>query len=458
MVFASHAAFAGLGASVTIATGQPTLIYPSEVTQLQITLSNNNATAPITNLDFDTLLPGTIANGLRVASAPTYTCTDPTLGTTNPGLGTLNAGVGTQDVELVGGVIPARDATGGVDGTCTIIVPVTAFTTTGGAAAYTYTIGNGVVTGNDGAAQANAGSVSQGINVRALNQPTITKAFSNNTAILGGASRTLTITIGNNNPVALPNFSVTDNFPQAGGIGIIKVANPVVSTSTCSGVGTPATFTPVADATTVTATGGTVAANGTCTMTVAIVGNQTNGAYETALLNNTINGTTNFSNDIGIAATNGTAQIRARSPLNVAKAFATGSVASGSTASFTVTLSNTGTTPLVITGFTDNPVDGFGNAGSGLKVSAITNVACTGAGTPGTFSIITGVNGNTGIQQDTDTTIAGQRQLHDHGRCGCHRPNGQHSRHLYKFDTGEYGNDIDTGHRQPGGFCVYLGF
>lgn len=182
----SHTAFAGLGASVTIPIGQPTLIYPSEVTQLQITLSNNNATAPITNLGFTTLLPGTLANGLRVAGAPTYTCTDPALGTTTPGVGTLNAGVGTQDVELTNGIIPARDAVGGVDGTCTIIVPVTAFTTTGGAAAYTYTIGNGVVTGNDGGPQANAGSVSQGLNVRALNQPTITKSFSNNTAILGG--------------------------------------------------------------------------------------------------------------------------------------------------------------------------------------------------------------------------------------------------------------------------------
>lgn len=403
----SHTAFAGLGASVTIPIGQPTLIYPSEVTQLQITLSNNNATAPITNLGFTTLLPGTLANGLRVAGAPTYTCTDPALGTTTPGVGTLNAGVGTQDVELTNGIIPARDAVGGVDGTCTIIVPVTAFTTTGGAAAYTYTIGNGVVTGNDGGPQANAGSVSQGLNVRALNQPTITKSFSNNTAILGGLSRTLTITIGNNNPVALPNFSVTDNFPQLGGLGIIKVANPVVSTSTCSGAGTPATFAPVADATSVTATGGTVAANGTCTMTVAIVANHTNGLYDTGLQNNTINGTTNFSNDIGIVATNGTAQIRARSPLNIAKAFTTASVASGSTATFNVTLSNTGTTPLDITGFTDDPVDGLGNAGYGLKVNAITGVTCTPGGTPGTFSIISGGSGNTGIQQDTDTTIAG---------------------------------------------------
>ena len=35
-------------------------------------------------------------------------------------------------------------------------------------------------------------------------QPTITKAFSNGTAFLGGAARTLTITVANPNPVAIP--------------------------------------------------------------------------------------------------------------------------------------------------------------------------------------------------------------------------------------------------------------
>ncbi|MDI1226761.1 MAG: SdrD B-like domain-containing protein [bacterium] len=404
MLFSSHAAFAGLAASVTVPTGQPTLIYPSEVTILRITVSNNNPTAPITGLAFSNTLPGTFTNGLRISGTPTYTCTDNALGTTTAGLGVLTAADNTQNIQLAGGVIPPRDNAGGVDGVCVIDLPVTAFTTTGGGATYTYTILSGDVTGNDGAGQSNGGNVAQGINVRALTQPAITKAFSNNTAILGGASRTLTITVTNNNAVALPNFSVTDNFPQLAAVGIIKVANPVVSTSTCTGTGTPATFAPVADATSVTATGGTVAANRSCTMTVAIVANHTNGLYETGLLNNTINGTSNFSNDIGITATNGTAQIRARSPLNVSKAFGSGSVASGSAATFTVTLSNTSPNSLDITSFTDDPVDGIGNAAYGLKVNAVPVVNCTVGGTPGTYAITAG---NTGIQQTATTMIAG---------------------------------------------------
>lgn len=45
-------ALADLGASVTLASGQPTHIYPGEITQLQITLSNNNTTVPITSVGF----------------------------------------------------------------------------------------------------------------------------------------------------------------------------------------------------------------------------------------------------------------------------------------------------------------------------------------------------------------------------------------------------------------------
>ena len=46
--FFNTAAFAGLGASVTLVTGQPANINPSEITQLEITLANNNEAAPIT--------------------------------------------------------------------------------------------------------------------------------------------------------------------------------------------------------------------------------------------------------------------------------------------------------------------------------------------------------------------------------------------------------------------------
>ena len=50
-------AFASLAASVTVASGQPLSIYPGQVTQLQLTLSNNNPTAAINNVAFPARCP-----------------------------------------------------------------------------------------------------------------------------------------------------------------------------------------------------------------------------------------------------------------------------------------------------------------------------------------------------------------------------------------------------------------
>ena len=178
-LLASTQAWAALGASVTLASGQPGTIYPSETTQLQITLSNSNPASAINGVAFSNLLPGTLPNGLKVAGAATYFCTDPSVPVTAPGVGVLTATTGTQVVDLVGGVIPAR--ANSTDGTCTILIPVTAGTSNGDAATYTYTIANGAVTGNDGGAIANAGAVNQSINVRAMALPTLSKSFTSNT-------------------------------------------------------------------------------------------------------------------------------------------------------------------------------------------------------------------------------------------------------------------------------------
>jgi uncharacterized repeat protein (TIGR01451 family) len=392
---------ANIGAAVTVAVGQPLNIDPGVTTQLEITLSNSNTTATVTGVGFSNNLPGTLPNGLKISGAPTYTCTDPATAITAPGSGALTAVNGTQAIALSGGIIPARASN--TDGTCHIIIPVTAGTTTGNAATYTYTIANGAVTGNDGGAVANSGVVSQSINVLAMTRPTISKIFSNTTAVLGGTAVTLTITVANPNAVALSNFSVTDNFPSLTGQPLIVVANPVVASSTCTGAGIAATFAPVAGAALVSATGGTVAANGSCTMMVAVIAGHTNSQYQTSFQNNTIVGASDFSSDIGIIPANATAQIRTRAPLNVAKSFNHGSLASGQSDFFTITLSNTGTSALTVSSLTDDPIDGTGNPGYGLKITGSPNVSCSAGGTPGTF-VATG--GNTGITQTADTTIA----------------------------------------------------
>ena len=97
--FASVSAHAGLGASVTLATGEPTSINPGEVTKLEITLSNNNTAAAISSVAFSNNLPGTLPDGLKIVNTGgnpvTYECTDPSGPTTNPGAGTLTTVNGT---------------------------------------------------------------------------------------------------------------------------------------------------------------------------------------------------------------------------------------------------------------------------------------------------------------------------------------------------------------------------
>ena len=383
------AAHAALGASVTITTGFPGTIYPGENTRLQITLSNSNESAAISSVAFSNSLPGTLPNGLRIAGAATYLC--------NGGLniGTLTAALGAQTIVLAGGVIPPR--AGGTDGSCVIEVPVTAGTSSGNSATYTYTIDAGAVTGNDGVAVANVGAVNQSINVRQLAPPVITKAFASNSVILGGAPTTLTITVTNPNPVSLPGFSITDVFPVLGGQSIIRVAADPASTSTCPG-GTSAAFTPVAGAISVSATGGTVAANGSCTMTVAVVANQTNGAFDTGLQANSIDRTTQFSNGLGIVpASNATAQIRAQSPLAISKAFANNALSNFQSGSFTITLTNSSTTPLTVTTLDDSPIDGNVGTAFGLVADGVTTTTTCAGGTVSLLNIGDGIRLTGGV-------------------------------------------------------------
>lgn len=397
---------------MTLVSGDPTDIYPGQTTRLQITLSNNNPTAnhEIVNVGFSTTLPGSATNGLKFAGAATYTCTS-NAGAV-PASGTLTLDDVTRQITLVDGIIPAGAYNAPppptvptvIDGYCTIRVPVTAVTTSGADVTYAYAIGAGVVTGTEftsGIALANVGLVSQSINVRALNKPTITKAFDSSTLVLGGAPTTLRITVGNTNPVAISGFSIADTFPVLGaGGGIIKVVDPLNATSTCTGVGVPATFAPNLGDKTLSATGGTLPANGSCTLTVPVEADHTNGAYSTGVRTNRINAATQFGNDIGIAAAaDATADITVNSPLGVTKTVSAGSIAAGATGTFTITLSNSGGAALTVGTFTDSPIDGATGGINGLTVTGHATT-CAGGGTAATL-------GNEGVTLTGGTIPAG---------------------------------------------------
>jgi len=389
----SNSAFAALGASVTLGSGSPTNIYPSETTTIEITLANSNTLSSVNNVAFNTSLPGTLADGLIVAGAATYTCNDPSGPGNIAGSGVLTAALGTQAITLTNGVIPAR--ANNTDGTCTISIPVTAATSTGSSASYEYQIADGAVTGNDGAGVANTGSVSQSVNVTAMDRPNIAKSFSNTTAVLGGNSRTLTITLTNSNPVAIADFNITDTFPTLSGTPIIAVAPTPNASMSCNNGGSAPIFTPGPGDTVISATG-TIPAqlNGTqgqCTLSVDIVAASTDGRYSTSGQTNTIDRIADFSNEIGIAAQeNATATITVLSPLDLNKSFAHSSLSDGEADSLTITLINNGDSDLTISNFQDSPIDGVDTDNTtGLRVTGQSTTCAGGA--------VTAIANNTGI-------------------------------------------------------------
>jgi uncharacterized repeat protein (TIGR01451 family) len=227
---AGTSAWAGL----TVSIGQvpaPSPIYPGEVADLRITLSNNSTAGPITGVAFSNSLPGTWPNGLRVSGAYSYTCTDPATGTTSAGVGTLTASDGTQAIALANGVVPAR--ANNIDGTCEIILPVTAGTSTGAGANYNYGFGSGDVQGTDAIGPvANQGAVQQNIEVRPMARPSIGKSFSPGTLVLNGNSGQLTITVTNSNTAPIQGFSIQDSLPDN-----IVLASPAVASSVCNNGG-----------------------------------------------------------------------------------------------------------------------------------------------------------------------------------------------------------------------------
>src|SRR5207249_2642045 len=91
--------------------------------------------------------------------------------------------------------------------------------------------------------------------------PTVTKTFSP-TTILTGATSTLTVTIANPNAFALTGVAFTDTLAAG-----LVVSTPNAPSNTCGG-----TATAVAGSGTVSLTGGTIAASGSCTVSVSVTG------------------------------------------------------------------------------------------------------------------------------------------------------------------------------------------
>jgi uncharacterized repeat protein (TIGR01451 family) len=308
----------------------PNPIAVGGVSTLTFTITNPNAGTSLTGVAFIDTFP----TGLEVAATPNAT-------TSGCGSPTFSPAAGNTSISFSGGTIAAS-------GTCTVTVDVTA--TTGGSKVN--------MTGNVTSTNGGTGNTATAT-LTAVSPPSIAKAFSPNPIAVGGVS-TLTFTITNPNAgTSLTGVAFTDTFPA----GLEVAATPNASTTGC---GSP-TFAPAAGNTSVSFSGGTIAASGTCTVTVDVTATTAGDKANT---------TGNVTSTNGGTGNTGSATLAVGTAPGISKAFSPNPIAVGgvSTLTFTITNPNAG---FALTGvaFTDT-------FPAGMQVAATPNASTTGCGSP----------------------------------------------------------------------------
>lgn len=351
--------------NVTVNTGpvppNNDTVYPGETTSIRITLSNNSTINPITGVNFSKALPTNVTNGLIVDGASSISGDAGCVG------GTLTTTAGAAGISLSGLTIPTRVLGVPGSGECYLDIPIAAFSTDGAATSLSYAL-NAMEVDSDQGSNATGGP--QAFTVRSSSPPTWSKSFtSNNIHVIGGATRTLVITLENNDPnVPLNNVSFTDVFPTAGAAGATIEPTGTPASGTCGGT---VVLTQGAAAQ-VAVSGVNIPVSSSCTIEVETQARHSNGVYNQSNTNTLP--ASGFTSDEGLRpAADATSQVRARSPLAVQKAFTPSIVASGQPNTFTVTLTNNGDTPLPITNFTDDPIAAAPNQAN-LNIGAVGDV------------------------------------------------------------------------------------
>ena len=163
----------------------------------------------------------------------------------------------------------------------------------------------------------------------------LSKAFNPATIAAGGAS-TLTLTLSNTGsaPAAL-TAAFTDNLPA----GVVVAGTPN-ATTTCGGAVTTS-------ASSVTLTGGAIPANGSCTVNVNVAA-AAGGAYINTVAAGSLQ-TINGSNTGAASATLTVTPVTPTATVTLGKAFSPASITAGGFSTLTITLSNTGILPAILT-------------------------------------------------------------------------------------------------------------
>ncbi|MGH9346744.1 MAG: beta strand repeat-containing protein [Vicinamibacterales bacterium] len=341
----------------------PATIAAGATSTLTFTIDNTASADVATALAFTDTLPA----GVTVAGTPNAatTCTS----------GTVAATAGAGTISLSGGQVAAGAS-------CTVTADVTSTT----AGMHTNTSGD--LTSSSG----NSGTASDTLTVNPPPVPTFSKSFAPDTIASGGTS-TLTFTISNTTSlVAATSLAFTDTLPAG-----VTVANPANASTTC----TNGTLTATAGATSISLSGGEVAAGGSCTAT-ADVTSSTAGSHV-----NTSGALTSS------AGTSGTASdtLTVSAAPGFSKSFAPDTIAGGGVSTLTFTIDNSGGSLAATSlAFTDtlpagvvvaNPANGASTCTGG------TVTATAGAGTIGYSGGQVGVGASCTVTADVTSSTAG---------------------------------------------------
>jgi hypothetical protein len=279
----------------------PNSFRANNTTKIVYTLANPNG-VPLTGVNFNHTLP----SQLKIATNPAVTnnCNVP---------GTVGTTPGASAVSVSGLTLAANQ-------TCTINVTITS------SAAGSYTTATSVINTNE--TGAGAASNNATVNVTPL-APTIGLSFSP-TLIVSDSVSTLSYTITNPNGVPLTSVAFTDTLPAQLFVG----QTPGV-TNNCGG---SVTANPAGGQ--VRLSGGNLAANGNCQVTVKIGGNQIGTWFNAAEnISSAESGTGSTSPNVSLQVVVAIYQATPVSPGNIIQV---GATRPGATREMTLTVTNAG--------------------------------------------------------------------------------------------------------------------
>ncbi len=317
---------------------------------LTFTITNPNPTTALTGVAFSDTFP-TSPGLMQVAAVPTAS-------TSGCGAPTFAPTAGAASILFSGGTIVAS-------GTCTVRVNITlqsvgAYTNVSGAVSAT---GPSALTGNTATAV-----------ISTLAPPVVTKLFGPTTIGTGGVA-TVTIEISNpNGTQTITGVALTDLLPTTPG-AMRVAATPAASVSGC---GAP-TFAPVANATSVAFSNGSIVGGGLCRIQFNVTA-PTAGSYS----NSTGNiGTADAGSGVSDSAT---LTLVATAPASISKSFLTSPMAANVPATLRIVIVNpNAATTLSGLAFTDT----LPTSPGAMVVAATPAASTSGCGSP-TFAPVAG--------------------------------------------------------------------